>query len=267
MNRPTLLKFNINQLHYGPNEDNTEDTASQIFEKIIQSIDIKGLAISLNVNKDDQSNYTTQKKMHEMRSAHQKSDIKGTLHESMGFKSQSNLKHSRVLSSEFNLSKRVKPSSNDMFRQIKDEREALELDYLELRKSETFILYPLNIHVRIIKEISLAKDFTHNFAYHLSINISDPIILTLNRYHMQYLGSLKNHMQRTSIIQKNIHMRPFEFPKEKPAAWWKYAITSVIEERKRQNKFTMSHANLIKMRRYIELYKRDQTIVRPASNQ
>ena len=229
----------------------------------MQSIDIKGLAISLNVNKDDQSNYTIQKKMYDLRAAHHRSgDFKGT-QDSIAIKaSQSNLKNSRITLSDANLSKRARPSSNEMFKHLKDEREALELDYLELRKSETFILYPLNISVQINKEISLAKDFTHNFAYHLSIKISDPIILTLNKYHMQYLGALKNHMGRTSIIQKNIHMRPFEFPKEKPAAWWKYAITSVIEERKRQNKFTMSHANLVKMRRYIDLFKRDQTIVR-----
>ena len=149
-----------------------------------------------------------------------------------------------------------------MFKQLKDEREALEADYLQLRKNETFILYPLNISAQISKEIKLAKDFTHIFSYHISLNISDPIILTLNKYHMQYMGGLQDHMERTGIIRKNLHMRPFEFPKEKPSAWWKYAITAVIEERKRQNRFTMSHANLLKMRKYIDLYKRSQSIVR-----
>ena len=64
------------------------------------------------------------------------------------------------------------------------------------------------------------------------------------------------------IVQKNIHLRPIEPPKEKPKAWWTYAIKSVIEEKKRLKNLTKTSAKyFVSVRKYTDLYKRRQTLV------
>lgn len=65
------------------------------------------------------------------------------------------------------------------------------------------------------------------------------------------------------IVQKNIHLRPRSLPKEKPKEWVIYAIKAVVEERKRVRSLTnTSPKYVVNMKKYAELYKKKQTLVR-----
>ena len=143
-----------------------------------------------------------------------------------------------------------------------DENEALEAEYRKLRDREIFILLPLHVTIKAKKVMVLSRNkLTYDTSQQFWVETSEPIMLMLNKNHMRYIGALNQHIKLLQIVKKNLHLRPTSTPKERPALWWIYAVKSVVEERKRQTKFSRSSTNIMKMRKYVNLYKRKQTFV------
>ncbi len=140
-------------------------------------------------------------------------------------------------------------------------KEELEFEFMKLRENDVYLLCPLDFTVRIKTTFDLSKDF-HNEPQELYwIQTKDPIIFMLNKDHMQFLGALNDHLKSMSIVHRNIHLRPNGPPKKMPREWWIYAVRAIIEDKKRGTDFSRDPASLIKMKKYIDLYKRQQTIV------
>lgn len=149
---------------------------------------------------------------------------------------------------------------------IQDEEEFIEREYRKIKEKGIYIVFPINATVRIKKQLDLSRDFSYEPQKSISIEVSEPIILMLNKDHMKYLGALNEHLRIMHIIQKNIHLRPNQSPRENPVAWWLYAIKAVTEERKRVISMKKTIANMQKMKKYIDLYKRKQNIVNKNTN-
>jgi hypothetical protein len=88
-------------------------------------------------------------------------------------------------------------------------------------------------------------------------------MFVINNTNLKFISAFADHLELINIVRKNIHLRPHDPPKERPQAWWVYAISAVKDERKRLTTIIKSSAkNLLNMRKYIDLYKRKQTLVR-----
>lgn len=154
----------------------------------------------------------------------------------------------------------LKSSKN---RYLVDEREMLEGEYRKLKDHDTYLLFPFDAVIKIKTQLDLSKDFSIEPIRQIWLELKEPIVFVLNNDHVKYLASLNDHINLMRLVQKNIHLRPNEPPKEKPKSWWIYAIKAVTEERKRAGSLLKnSTKNLLNMRKYIDLYKRKQTIVK-----
>jgi len=87
--------------------------------------------------------------------------------------------------------------------------------------------------------------------------------LMLNKDHMRFIMALSNHFKSMSIVQKNLHLRPTQPPRVQAKEWFIYAIRATLEDLKRErvSDFLKNPASLHKMKKYIDLYKRQQTII------
>jgi len=141
------------------------------------------------------------------------------------------------------------------------DHEELEFEYRKLRENDVYLLYPLDMTIRLKKTGDQSKDFHTEPQELLWIETKDPIILMLNKDHMQFLGALSNHFKAMNLVHRNLHLRPNGAPKKMPKEWFIYAIKAVIEDKKRAKDFSKDPSSLIKMKKYIDLYKRQQTIV------
>lgn len=143
-----------------------------------------------------------------------------------------------------------------------EETDDLEAEYKKLRENDVYLLFPLDLSIRIKTELDLSKDFENDPQKLVLVDVKESIILMLNKDHMRFLGALNEHLRLMNIVQKNLHLRPIEPPKRRLKEWWKYAVRAVLEERKRQSDFSKDPGSLMKMKKYIDLYKRQQGIVR-----
>jgi hypothetical protein len=115
----------------------------------------------------------------------------------------------------------------------------------------------MDLKLKIKTEKDKSDDFTQESLSSLKIEIYDPIVFVLNEDYVKFLSALKDHVTLIQIVQKNIHLRPSEPPKEKPKAWWIYAIKAASEERKRLELMIKSSTkNILNRKIYIDLYKR-----------
>jgi len=139
--------------------------------------------------------------------------------------------------------------------------EELEFEYQKLRENDVYLLYPLDLTVRVKKILDQSRDFQTEPQRLLWIETKDPIIVMLNKDHMQFLGALNNHLKSMNIVHRNLHLRPNGSPKKMPREWLIYAVKAIIEDKKRAKDFSKDPSSFLKMKKYIDLYKRQQTIV------
>ena len=130
----------------------------------------------------------------------------------------------------------------------------------ETHETNMYFLFPINVTVQIKRNLDLSQDFTNEPEKSVAILIKDPLIVMLNHYQIKFLKVLNQHLSSLNIVQKNLHLRPVEPPKENPKAWWKYAYKVVVEHMEK-NLIYKSALLPLKMRKYINLYKSKQNIV------
>jgi len=130
----------------------------------------------------------------------------------------------------------------------------------ETHETNMYFLFPINATVQIKRNLDLAQDFNKEPEKSVSIIIKDPLILMLNHYQIKFLKVLNQHLSSLNIVQRNLHLRPIEPPKENPKAWWKYAYKVVVQHMEK-NLIYRSALLPMKMRKYINLYKSKQNII------
>ncbi len=130
-----------------------------------------------------------------------------------------------------------------------------------IREEESYILFPMDFNIKIKQQLDLSQDFSKRPQLAIIIDVKEPFIFMLNKKHMQYLGSLNEHLRVMTIVSKNIHLRPRETPLANPSAWWVYAFNAITEGLKTTKCLVKNTTNLMKMRRYIDIYKRQQSMV------
>lgn len=146
-------------------------------------------------------------------------------------------------------------------KEIKDEDERLLPDrFKEETEANTCLLFPISVTIQIKSMKNLYEDFNKEPQQFISIDVKDPVTILLNKEQIRFLKALNNHLASLSIVQKNIHLRPLQSPKQNPRAWWKYACRATVEESGRNSLYKNSLA-ILRMRRYINLYKSKQNLV------
>lgn len=235
---PSIAKVNVQEINIHSTDENWFPTFSSDKKKQYRQIFINGFSVTLNINKDYQNVICYDK----------------------------NAKFEK----EFLLKKcetgRQSQSQTISESETGDRNDQLDIDmekeYHRLRKLETYLLAPMDVTIKTKQELDLSRDFSLVPQTSIFVDIKEPFIFILNKSHMQYLGSLNEHLRMMNIVSQNIHLRPSESPLENPFAWWVYAFNAIIEERKKVKSLSTNASNLLKMRRYIDIYKRNQTIVR-----
>ena len=239
------MKISLQELTFYPTDETWFPSFDSKSKKQFREIVLIGFSITLNLNEKLKARCTFDPVNHRFKKGFEppkpatKTGITFKLDESH---------------QEFN----DKMHSNRIKKGLVEEDELLEREYHLLRQSDTYILFPIDIVIKNKIELDLSRDFSYDPQQSIMIEIKNPVIFMLNKNYMRYLGALNEHIRAMNIVKKNIHLRPTELPKENPIAWWVYAIKAVREERKSVSSLAKNTANLLKMRRYINLYKRKQ---------
>ncbi|CAD8117933.1 unnamed protein product [Paramecium sonneborni] len=129
------------------------------------------------------------------------------------------------------------------------------------KKEDQMILTPIDIEIKYMINRNY-EQLTQPIQI-LQILIKSPIIIQLNKNQKDYLIKLNETLQCQEVIQDNFHLRPIkEIQKASYSEWWKYLIKSTILKQKiKKLDLSYSSKKLVLMKRYIELYKRKQTII------
>lgn len=235
----SIAKVSFEELSVVTTNEKWEPAFNSQPELHFRQVKLTGFSINLNINKNFEDNaYNSPSK--------KARNIK--------------LSYPSFLKNQLSYDKKINARMKSKY--FYDEREALESEYKRLRENDTYLLFPIDINLRIKTQVDTSREITPDIQRTVWIELNDPVIFVLNNDYVKYLSALADHIEFMKIVQKNIHLRPSEPPKEKPKAWWVYAIRSVTEERKRLGTMLKnSTKNLLNMRKYLDLYKRKQTIV------
>ena len=254
MSSPSLAKLSIKELSLHTTDHNWIPGFNSNRQTHHRELSIIGLSITLNVNKTEQASHVanwfeSEKATKQFRSRPSKTVI--------------NLKQSTENNNNNNPSyKRTKTElPAEPKKKYQTPQQDVELEYRKLRENDVYLLFPLDFTVRMKKHMDLSKDFDVDPKSLLWIEVKDAIILMLNKDHMRFIMALSSHFKSMGIVHKNLHLRPTQSPKMQPKEWFIYAIRATLEDRRRVNDFAKNPASWQKMKKYIDLYKRQQTIV------
>ncbi|CAD8184925.1 unnamed protein product [Paramecium pentaurelia] len=138
----------------------------------------------------------------------------------------------------------------------------LGITYLKIpkKKEEQHLLNPIDIIVKLTmykNQEELSQPIQS-----VEVTIDNPIIFQINKESKNYILKLNEVLQNLEIVQDNFHFRPKCEVKANYSEWWKYLINAVMQNQK-NHKLDLGYSSrrLVLMKRYIELYKRKQTII------
>ncbi|CAD8151455.1 unnamed protein product [Paramecium octaurelia] len=138
----------------------------------------------------------------------------------------------------------------------------LGITYLKIpkKKEEQHLLSSIDITVKLTmykNQEELSQPIQS-----IEVTVDNPIIFQINKESKNYLVKLNEVLQNLEIVQDNFHFRPKCEVKANYSEWWKYLINAVMQNQK-NHKLDLGYSSrrLVLMKRYIELYKRKQTII------
>ncbi len=228
----SVFKLHINEISYNPTDQNWSvgQTSNDFCD--YNEIQVNGVSFSINIGRRN-------------------------LFEKVHLSAET--KKSKI-GSDLVLTEKKKHTQKSKY--FSDEREFFEVECKKLRSQDSYLLFPVDINIRLKTETKIQKQTNPIQINSLFIETKEPIMFVINNTNLKFISAFADHLELINIVRKNIHLRPMEPPKEKPQAWWLYAISAVKEERKRLTTIIKSSAkNLLNMRKYIDLYKRKQTLV------
>jgi len=256
LSSPSLAKLSIKELSVHTTDQNWIPGFNSDRKTEYREVSIIGLSITLNVNKSEAASnvanwFESDKATKQFRSGPSKTVINLTKSENNYKPENNNYKRSRT-ELLFQPMKRVQTNTQEV-----------EFEYRKLRENDVYLLFPLDLTVRVKKHLDLSQDFDVDAKLLFWIEVKDAIILMLNKDHMRFIMALSNHFKSMSIVQKNLHLRPTQPPRVQAKEWFIYAIRATLEDLKRErvSDFLKNPASLHKMKKYIDLYKRQQTII------
>lgn len=137
-----------------------------------------------------------------------------------------------------------------------------EEEYSRIRDNDSYFMLPLDLTILVGNKNDPKDDYLQKSKKFINIELNEPLILLANKIIMKYLTSLSQNFKVMQIVQKNLHLRPLDIPKNNEKVWWKYAISAVIEDLQRKNAIGLNSLwKRDNKRKYIDLWKRKQTIV------
>jgi len=247
LNMPSLCKVTLDELNINSTDENWFPAFNSGAKILYRQILLSRLSITLNLNK----NYQPYVLSNEYREKFEKEFLER----------QDSLKLDKGVSNFSTMSDRPRINYERLKMFLMEGEDFLEKEYIKLQQNDTYLLFPIDATIKIKQHLDLSKDFSSTSQNSIWFETKKPFIFMLNKNHMRYLGSLNEHIRVMNIVKKNIHLRPSESPIENPTAWWIYAIKAINEEQKTIKSLTRNTSNLLKMRRYIDIYKRKQTII------
>ncbi|CAD8080873.1 unnamed protein product [Paramecium sonneborni] len=130
----------------------------------------------------------------------------------------------------------------------------------EQKKEEQHLLSPIDITIKLT--IYKNQEELNKPIQSIEVTIDNPIIFQINKESKNYLVKLNEVLQNLEVVQDNFHFRPKCEIKGNQGEWWKYLINAVMQNQK-NHKLDLGYSSrrLVQMKRYIELYKRKQTII------
>jgi len=244
---PSLAKVTLDELNINTTDENWFPAFSSGSGVLFRQALFSRLSITLNLNK----NYQPYVLSNEYREKFEQEFLNR----------QESVKLTKGFSAFSHMSEKPKINYERLKMFLMEGEDFLEKEYIKLRENDTYLLFPIDATIKIKQYLDLSKDFSSTSQNSIWIETKKPLIFMLNKNHMRYLGSLNEHIRVMNIVKRNIHLRPSESPIENPLAWWIYAVKAINEEQRTIKSLTRNTANLLKMRRYIDIYKRKQTIV------
>ena len=207
-----------------------------------KEIQVIGLTIRLNINKEtpSASEDKTEKNRRKSGSSSSPAHLSKNKEKHVSYKEE-------IPEIKINFS----PSNKDSTVNLKDD---------DSNQTTSYLLFPTNFNIKIVSRLDFS-DNTNNIPYQsINIDLNDPITFLLSPEQIKFIEALNSHIQNLTKIHKNIHLRPIKRLKDDVKGWWRYAIRAVTEKCERDQVYKKSWS-LIKMRKYISLYKRHQHIV------
>ena len=138
---------------------------------------------------------------------------------------------------------------------------------LKNRLNNIYLLQPCNLTIKLQQ---IFKDNVANVEktnFDIKIDFHQPLIFIFNKNQIEYLNKIEKHLKAMEIIRNNLHIRPTTPLRTSRLDWFRYAIKAVIDQnRKLKLDIQKSTYKLFLMKRYINLYKRKQRIVKKKIN-
>lgn len=138
----------------------------------------------------------------------------------------------------------------------------IEEEYIKICDNDSYFILPIDITLRMGKNFGVTHEVQNVPKAILHIELKDCLMILVNKPITKYIVMLNQYTNVMNVVQKNLHLRPVYTPSENKRAWWRYAIKSVVEEINRRKDFSAISAwKMNQMKKYIDLFKRNQNIV------
>lgn len=135
----------------------------------------------------------------------------------------------------------------------------LDKKYHRLKTFDSYLLAPTDMLLYLSTERDVHSTRFRKPQVSVKVHVPDPVILLLNNQTTAFLTAFANSMNMMKVVQKNLHLRPLETPTENVKGWWKYAIRSIREQKKKHPYATPE--GMMRWGNYKALYMRKQNIV------
>lgn len=138
---------------------------------------------------------------------------------------------------------------------------------LKNKLNNIYLLQPCNLTIKLQQKFKEHVANAEKTNFDIKIDFHQPLIFIFNKNQIEYLNKIEKHLKAMEIIRNNLHIRPTTPLRTSQLDWFRYAIKAVIDQnRKLKLDIQKSTYKLFMRKRYINLYKRKQRIVRKKMN-
>lgn len=138
---------------------------------------------------------------------------------------------------------------------------------LKNKLNNIYLLQPCNLAIKFQQAFKDQLDNVEKTYLDIKIDFHQPLIFIFNKNQIEYLDKIEKHLKAMEIIRNNLHIRPTTPLRTSRLDWFRYAIKAVIDQnRKLKLDIQKSTYKLFLRKRYINLYKRRQRIVKKKFN-
>lgn len=150
---------------------------------------------------------------------------------------------------------------------IKNQREFTKtVDNYWLTQEKNYVLNPTMFTVKYTKNKSTKLDYHTTPKIELSVLFKTSIVIGICKEQIETMMRCIEAINGILKLKLNLHNRPLLRPKKENKqsyqSWWKYLISSVIEQNRTKTNVFSTFEKYFVMRKYISLYKRLKKFVR-----